>query len=84
MAHNLTGLVTDLFDILQETKLSKDDVKGVMFDFLVSLEDNLFVDGAEYEFEDCLGNHRILDDAINEYLDSVSNPDDYDEDEDDE
>lgn len=83
MAHNLTGLVTDLFDILQETKLSKDDVKSVMFDFLVSLEDNLFVDGAEHEFEDCLGNHKILDDVINDYLDSVSNPDEYeDEDED--
>lgn len=74
---DIAGFVTDAFQILKDTGMDKNTTRQAMFDLLVSMEDNLIIEG-ERDIDECFGQDDLLDSALYEYIDSLENPDDFD------
>jgi hypothetical protein len=75
---DIANFVVETFDILVDSGLSKDQVDQAMFDILVSMEHNNIVDG-DHEFNDSFDHDEDLDVILYRYLDSIENPDEYEE-----
>lgn len=81
---NLSGLVTDIFDTLRESKLPENELTDVMTVILLSLENNGVIDDNESELSECEDIHPRLTAAIHEFIDAGEYYDDDDLDEEDE
>lgn len=64
---NSVAVVMDLFDLLSETITNKVELKEVMTETLLILDENGVLDGYASELSDCRGVNGALDDALDAY-----------------
>jgi hypothetical protein len=76
---NVVGVVNDVFDLLSESSLKKEELVAVMTELLVIFEENMVIEGYADELEDCLGIDNRLDAAIEKYYADMEGDDDEDE-----
>lgn len=77
--NDISGLVIDTFEILKENGVDNKTAQSVLFDFLVSMENHMFIEGEDAELEDCFNHDIDLDKTLEKYFDSIKNPDDYED-----
>ena len=75
---DIANFVIETYDILVEVGLQKDKLHDTMFDILVSLENNTILMG-EHEIQDSFDHDDNLDVILYAYLDTLDNPDEYED-----